>query len=99
MFNVSPDRLDTHSEWLDGLAEDIAAAGTKGDSVSFGVDTFGLVGQLFADDARQTSTQAVAELQKFAELTRDLAQRVKDTAADYRDTDSGNADALGQAQP
>ncbi|QUG99506.1 hypothetical protein HUO13_00640 [Saccharopolyspora erythraea] len=99
MFNVRPGRLTTHSQWLNGLADDIAAAGTKGNGVSFGVDSFGLVGQAFAGQARQTSQQAAAEIQKFSELTRDLGGRVAEAAKDYQDTDGNNADCLGQVRP
>lgn len=98
MFNVMPERLTTHSQWLTGLAGDIAAAGQQGAGVSFGVDSFGLVGQLFADQARQTSQQAAAEIQKFSELTGDLGDRVSATAADYQDIDDKNSDDLGQVQ-
>lgn len=99
MFNVSPERLTTHSQWLTGLADDIAAAGKKGEGVSFGADSFGLVGQVFAGQARQTSQQAAVEIQKFSELTRELGNRVHEAAKDYQDTDSKNADGLGQVRP
>ncbi|GAB3298310.1 hypothetical protein GCM10027563_41570 [Parasphingorhabdus pacifica] len=67
--------------------------------MSFGTDSFGLVGQVFAGEARQTSQQAAAEIQEFSELTRDLGSRVNEAAKDYQDTDSKNADCLGQVQP
>lgn len=99
MFEVAPERLTTHSQWLAGLADDIAAAGKKGDDVSFGVDSFGLVGQAFAGQARHVSQQAVNEIQKFSELTRDLGNRVNEAAKDYQDTDSRNAECLERVRP
>ncbi|MCA1195192.1 type VII secretion target [Saccharopolyspora sp. 6V] len=98
MFKVTPDRLSTHAQWLAGLADDIAAAGQKGAGVSFGVDSFGLVGQAFSGQARQTSQRAAEEIGKFADLTRDLGERVEATAADYRDTDVRNSEQLGQVE-
>ncbi|MFR9731806.1 type VII secretion target [Saccharopolyspora sp. MS10] len=98
MFNVIPSRLTTHSQWLTGLADDIAAAGQKGGGVSFGVDSFGLVGQVFAGQARQTSQQAAQEIERFSELTRDLGERVDAAAQDYQDVDVHNATCLGQVR-
>lgn len=95
-FGVVPESLSKHSDWLAGMADKVANIGEKGDKVSFGVDTFGLVGQMFATEARQMSEQAVQEIQTFSERTKTLGSEVGACGSDYASTDDGNAACLGK---
>ncbi|MGP4018519.1 type VII secretion target [Saccharopolyspora sp. 5N708] len=99
IFTVTPHHLATHGEYLNGLADRIAAAGESGGGVDFGIESFGIVGQVFSVDARETSQRAAIEIGKFAEHTRKLATGVNDCAADYRQTDDDVALCLEGIKP
>ncbi|MCI2418637.1 ESX-1 secretion-associated protein [Saccharopolyspora sp. K220] len=98
-FTVTPHRLATHGEYLSGLADQIDAAGKSGGGIDFGIESFGLVGQIFSLDARETSRRAAIEIGKFAEHTRKLATGVDDCAKDYRQTDDDIASCLEGIEP
>lgn len=98
MFGVVPESLSKHSEWLTDFADKIAQVGENGAGVEVGVESFGLVGQMFATEARQTSQQAAEEIKTFSERTKTLADEVGACGTDYASTDDENARCLGQIE-
>ncbi|WP_187351919.1 hypothetical protein [Allosaccharopolyspora coralli] len=80
------------------FADKVAQIGEKGGGVEFGTETFGLVGQMFATEARQTSQQAAEEIKTFSERTKTLGDEVSACGQDYASTDDQNAQCLGQIQ-
>ncbi|MGW1676826.1 type VII secretion target [Saccharopolyspora sp. NPDC002376] len=97
-FAVKPAALRSHSDYLSELAGKISAAADKAGGVSFGVDSFGLVGQMFAIQARETSQQAAQQISTFSERTDLLGQNVNQCAADYEGDDQRNADSIGKIE-
>ncbi|MFC7343770.1 type VII secretion target [Saccharopolyspora griseoalba] len=97
-MSVTPQALSSHANYLSDLAGKISDAAEKGDGVSFGADSFGLVGQMFASQARETSEQAVQQLQTFSERTDKLRQAVSDCADAYTAEDDNQAACLAKIE-
>ncbi|RZQ65684.1 type VII secretion target [Amycolatopsis suaedae] len=91
-YTVRPGELAQHGGTVDGIAERIRGAAEKGGGFTFGIDTFGIVGQLFAGDAQRVSQEAVREMNDFAGDIRDLAGCVRQAGQLYQTSD----DALAQ---
>lgn len=89
-FTVEPTELRTHGGTLERVADSVDAAADQGGSVSFGIDTFGIVGQLFAGEARRVSGEAVEELRGFAEDIRSMAAGVRAAGEVYQGIDDAN---------
>lgn len=97
-FAVRPADLRSHSDYLSDLAEKVSAAADKANGVSFGVDSFGLVGQMFAFQARETSQQGAEQIRTFSQRTGVLGENVRACAADYESDDQRNADNIGKIE-
>ena len=97
-IKVQPEALHSHAGYLAELAGKISDAAGKGGGVSFGVDSFGLVGQAFATQARTTSQQAVEQLNTFSERTDTLGQAVADCAEAYTADDADQASCLAKIE-
>jgi hypothetical protein len=96
--SVTPQALSSHANYLADLAGKISDAADKGGGVSFGVDSFGLVGQMFATQARETSQQAVQQLKTFSERTDKLGEAVGDCAKAYTAEDDNQAACLAKIE-
>lgn len=97
-MSAAPQALNSHANYLAELAGKVSDAADKGDGVSFGVDSFGLVGQMFATQARDTSQQAVEQLKTFSERTDTLAQAIRDCANAYTAEDDNQAACLAKIE-
>ncbi|GAB3678128.1 type VII secretion target [Saccharopolyspora tripterygii] len=97
-MRVQPQALTSHASYLSELAGKISQAASKGDAVDFGVESFGLVGQAFATQARTTSQQAVEQLNTFSDRTDKLGQAVGECATSYTADDDDQASCLGKIE-
>ncbi|RRO18161.1 hypothetical protein EIL87_07905 [Saccharopolyspora rhizosphaerae] len=97
-FAVKPEALNAHGNYLAELAGKISDAADKGNAVSFGVESFGLVGQAFSLQARTTSERAVEQLRTFSERTEKLGEAVGACANAYTAEDSAQASCLAEIE-
>lgn len=95
---VQPQALRGHSDYLGELAGKISSAAEKGAGVSFGPDTFGLVGQAFALQARQTSQQAAEQIRAFSGSTTELGDAVGQCVETYAADDQHQAECLAKIE-
>ncbi|EHR51522.1 Protein of unknown function (DUF2580) [Saccharomonospora marina XMU15] len=91
-FTVEPDELDTHAASLDGVAQRVQAEGERGGGIDFGIDAFGIVGQAFSTQARQTSSEAAEQIAGYAQDIRDLGTAVRAAGRAYVESDKGHAE-------
>ncbi|WP_216216459.1 type VII secretion target [Amycolatopsis aidingensis] len=82
-FTVVTAELRTHGGSLDRVADRVAEAGEKGGSFEFGIDTFGVIGQVFSGEARRVTAEATREIADYANDIRDLAKSVRAAADQY----------------
>ncbi|WP_158890007.1 type VII secretion target [Amycolatopsis anabasis] len=86
-YTVKPEELRTHGGTLNGVADRVKGAGGKGGAMQFGIETFGIVGQLFAGDANRVSHESARQIADFAEDIRDLAAVVRGAGDLYHGTE------------
>lgn len=91
-FTVEPEELDTHAASLDGVAQRVQAEGERGGGIDFGIDAFGIVGQAFSTQARQTSSGAAEQIADYAQDIRDLGTAVRAAGRAYVESDKGHAE-------
>ncbi|MCP2170013.1 type VII secretion target [Goodfellowiella coeruleoviolacea] len=94
-FDVVPDELRTFASGLKDRGGQVGEVATAADGVSLGVDTFGVIGQIFVGSAKQAAGEAAAGLKALSETLADDGDNTNATADTYADTDDGNASGLG----
>lgn len=99
-YKVDPGELGNHAKSLEDVAKQVGKAAEKGAGVSFGMDTFGIIGQIFAGESERLATEAVGSMNEFAEGVQGAADGVRSAGEYYAgmDTDAaGGFDSLGKA--
>jgi hypothetical protein len=98
-YEVAEGELRTFANALRTTADSITASANAVRGVSYGVTTWGIVGQLFAIGARKATDEAAGKLDKGAASVRDAATGVDNSAQAYNDNDNFIAtDGFGGGQ-
>lgn len=90
-FEVQEAELRAFATALRGTADKLGAAAGAVRGVSYGVTTWGIVGQLFSIAARKATGEAADQLDRGAGSVREAATGVDHTAQSYVDTDGAIA--------
>lgn len=87
-YAVVEGELRTFANSLRSTADKLSASANAVRGVSYGVTTWGIVGQLFSIGARKATGEAAEKLDKGAASVRDAATGVDNSAQTYADTDT-----------
>ena len=79
-------------------AEAIKACADTGKQTDFGINTFGIIGQVFSGGARTQAHNVSGDLSKTVTFVQSVSKDLDDTAETYRQTDGGNAEMFEQLQ-
>lgn len=88
--NVETEEIHTHASSVDHIAARVQNCATFGKSTDFGLDTFGIIGQVFALGCRDNAHQVAGALDKAAGSVRDVKAALESTAETYKSTESDN---------
>jgi hypothetical protein len=91
-YEVAEGELRTFANALRDTADKMTASANAVRGVSYGVTTWGIVGQLFSIAARNATNDAGGKLDTGAASVRDAAQGVDNSAQAYHDNDHFIAD-------
>ena len=89
-FTVHPLDLRAHADALDQYQERISTARSAVDSDDLGAESFGILCQFFAMDARGHADTAKNTLDVLGDAAGQMAGGVRDTAALYNQVDEAN---------
>ncbi|QUQ67922.1 type VII secretion target [Kutzneria sp. CA-103260] len=91
-IEVEVSELHTHAKNVDSIAEQVANCAKTAQGIDFGLDTFGVVGQVFAAFIKPNSQQQAANLNSAVDAVRGVSKNLDATADIYEQSDSDNAD-------
>lgn len=94
-FEVAEGELRTYANALRGTADKLGASAGAVRGVSYGVTTWGILGQPFAWSTRGHTDDAANQVDKGATSVRDTATGVDNTAQTYVDTDGSISTRFG----
>jgi hypothetical protein len=87
-YAVAEGELRAFANSLRSTADKLNASANAVRGVSYGVTTWGIVGQLFSIGARKATGEAAEKLDKGAESIRDAAKGTDNSAQAYVDNDT-----------
>lgn len=90
--------LHQHAKNVANDAEAIKACADTGKQTDFGINTFGIIGQIFSGGARTQAHQVSDNLSKTVQFVQSVSRDLDDTAETYKQTDGGNAEVFKQLQ-
>jgi hypothetical protein len=91
-IQVVTHELHTHAGNVGHLAERVDNCARTGSGTDFGINTFGLIGQVFSVGCRQQAHAASDGLTQAAHAVRDVDQGLQDTADTYHGNEDDNAE-------
>jgi hypothetical protein len=94
-FEVAEGELRTFANSLRGMADKLAGSAGAVRGVSYGITTWGIVGQPFAWATKDKTNDAAGQVDKGATSVRDTATGVDNTAQTYVDTDGSISTRFG----
>ncbi|MET0132803.1 MAG: type VII secretion target [Kibdelosporangium sp.] len=86
-YEVAEGELRAFANALRTTADSLTSSANAVRGVSYGVTTWGIVGQLFAIGARNATNDAAGKLDKGAASVRDAATGTDNSAQAYHDND------------
>ncbi|WP_219418263.1 type VII secretion target [Pseudonocardia nigra] len=92
-FRVLGSDLAGHAAQVEELAERMRRAADAGRPLDR--DAYGIVGQVFAEPAADSTRSASESIGVLADVTAAFAAGLRATSADYRDAEHGNATRFG----
>lgn len=95
-FEVRPDAVTSHSREVAGLVSRVRAAASAGQATQAMDGTaYGLIGQVFAEQARVAVDGGVRVLASIAATGQAVAAALESSVASYRQVERGNTGVLG----
>ena len=95
-FKSTPEDLETHSATVRELGDRLSKAAEAGRSVELGGETYGVIGQAFAGDAKTQIVETAEPISEVATGLRDFADGIASAGENYRTAEEGIRDFLKQ---
>ncbi|GAB3492726.1 type VII secretion target [Amycolatopsis cihanbeyliensis] len=83
-FKSTTEDLATHSATMSRLGDQLGKAGEKGGGVDLGMETYGIIGQAFAGDAKEQIRQTADAISELASGLTDFGEGVKAAGENYQ---------------
>ncbi len=95
-FKSTPEDLETHSGTVRGLGDRLSKAAETGRNVELGGETYGLIGQAFAGEAKAQISETADAISEMATGLTDFADGIASAGQNYRRTEEEIRDFLKQ---
>ncbi|OLF14511.1 hypothetical protein BLA60_02245 [Actinophytocola xinjiangensis] len=91
-----PADVTGHAGSVDGFGTALSAAGAKGAGVDLGIETYGIIGQVFSGSARVQIAMTGNSISEMASSLPDIADALRDCADSTTQTDDEHASLFEQ---
>ncbi|PXY27537.1 hypothetical protein [Prauserella muralis] len=82
-FESTPEDLATHAATVDRLGDRLTKVGETGAGVDLGIETYGIIGQMFSGGARDEITQTSDAIKEMGTGLSDFGEGVKAAGQQY----------------
>jgi uncharacterized protein YukE len=82
-YQVNIDTLDTHATIVDGLGTRVRAAGEKGAGADLGIETYGIIGQMFNGQVSESIAQTGRAVAEISTALGHTADGLRESAENY----------------
>jgi hypothetical protein len=96
-FEIVPADVIAHAGAVEGLSGELTKAGEQGAGVDLGIETYGIIGQLFSGKVRTAIDDMGEAIAELASALPDIADALRDCADSTRETDEHHANLFDQA--
>jgi hypothetical protein len=90
-FEITPGDVISHAGSVEGFGSALTAAGTQGANVDLGIETYGIIGQVFSVHARMSISEMGGSISELASALPDVADALRDCADSTKETDDDHA--------
>ncbi|MFC4001413.1 type VII secretion target [Prauserella oleivorans] len=95
-FTSTPEDLATHSATVKALGDRLAKAADTGRGVELGGETYGIIGQAFAGDAKEQIAQTAEAISEMAAGLTDFGEGVAAAGRNYQKVEDEIKELLGK---
>ncbi|MFF5991551.1 hypothetical protein [Prauserella flavalba] len=95
-FESTPEDLATHSATVDRLGDRLTQIGTTGADVDLGMETYGIIGQVFSLGARAEIQQTSDAIKEMGTGLSDFGEGVKAAGEQYQLIEQEIQELLGK---
>lgn len=93
-FESTPEDLATHSATVDRLGDRLSKVGDTGSNVELGMETYGIIGQLFSSGAREEIAQTAEAIKEMGTGLSDFGEGVKAAGDSYQQVEAAIRELL-----